>query len=344
MRGIISLSWALVVVAGVLLTPISRALAQRTSCSGLDDSAKVEQQALCWLEADNRGDALCEAKRGGVSTCILQSVAWCADAMLDDAAVSNACFLSNIRAGQFEEALAIAEYLQTPTQEVQQCEKALSSVVVRIVSEPESASIEVDGRAAGKAPLETTLAQHWWKSRVKARFGSGNEAVEVVAASERLMAVFDRRTCSMGELVLQGPAMAAKAPGLKAHITGAVGATKIKATRKEPEEGVSVAGIALTAAGGAALITGVILVTIAEANAAGISSKTDGAGDTWNSVKGDYESITPFRVGGWVSIGAGAVLTTIGVLFLTNAFDEPLSENASSAAAALANGRISWRW
>jgi hypothetical protein len=342
-RRIIFLSWVLVMV--VLLAPISRALAQRTSCPGLDNSAKVEQQALCWFETDNRGDAGCETTRGGVSQCILQSVAWCADAALDDAAVSSACFLSNVRAGQFEEALAIADYLQTPTQEVQQCEKALSSVAIRIVSEPEGAAIEVNGKPAGKAPIETTLAQDWWKNKIKARFGSGTEAVEVVVADDRLMAVFDRRTCAMGELVLQGPATVEHAPGLMTQKIGTVGGTKIIAKRKDAGEGegVSVPGIALTAAGGAALITGVIFVAIAESNAARVSSKTEGMGDSWSSVKGDYENITPFRAGGWVSIGAGAVLTTIGVLLLTDAFDTAPSDSASSSAAGLANGRISWR-
>jgi len=342
MRNSITLS--LVFIALLIFALTSRSYAQRMTCPGLEDSATVEQQAMCWFEADNRGDTRCEAKQGGVGACTLQSVAWCADAVLDDAAVSKVCFLSNIRAGQFEEALAIAEYLQTPSEEVQQCRRALSSIVIRIVSEPEGARIEVDGKQVGAAPVETTLGKAWWKNRVEAKFGSGEGSIEVVASGDRLMAAFDRRRCAMQVLVLRAPVKKEQATGLKTQKNKALVATEIGTMGKEPAGGVSAPGIALTAAGGAAVITGVILVAIAESNAASISSKTDGVGDSWKSVEGDYEDITPFRVGGWVSIGVGAVLAAVGVILLTDVFDEESDERGSLGLIDIANGGVSWRW
>lgn len=344
MRGSIFLSGLL--GAFLLLALLGRAQAQRLSCPGLGASASAEQQAVCWFDADNRGAAQCEAKRIGVSPCALQSVAWCADAALEQAAVSNACFLSNIRAGQFEEALSIAEYLQKPSEEVDRCRKALGSISIRIVSEPAGAQVEVDDKPLGAAPVEATLAENWWKSRVKARFGAGEDVIEVAAAGERLIAAFDRRQCVMGELVLRGPMAVQSEPAAEVQKTKAAVGPETAPTAQEPgveqKRGVSVPGVTLSAIGGAALITGVILVAIAESRASDIGSPKQGA--SWSSVNSDYKSVTPLRIGGWTCIGAGAVIAAVGVVFLTGGFDKKPSEDASIALTELANGRFSWRW
>jgi hypothetical protein len=344
MRNSIFLAWLF--VAFLLVVPLGRAQAQRLSCPGLRDSAGAEKQAVCWFEADSRGGAQCEAKRGGVSPCTLQSVAWCADAALEEAAVSNACFLSNVRAGQFEEALSIVEYLQKPSEEAKRCRKALRSISIQIVSEPAGAQVEVDDRPLGQAPVEATLGENWWKSRVKARFGSGKEAMEVVAAGERLMAAFDRRRCEMAELVLRGPMASESEPPSEAQkAEGSVGQQtdlSVKDQGVEQKPGVSVPGVALVAVGGAALITGVVLVAIAESRAGNISSPKDNP--AWSSVESDYKSVTPFRIGGWTCIGAGAVMAAVGAVLLAGGSGEKPSEGATSAVADLANGRVSWQW
>ena len=120
------------------LSPAWRADADppsREACPALGPDASAAQQALCWMQSHERGEALCtdEASReeraaapdgstsesddgtsdgtrrgapvesAGSDRCISNAVAWCAEAVLDEALLADACSRARTRAGLVEE-------------------------------------------------------------------------------------------------------------------------------------------------------------------------------------------------------------------------------------------------
>jgi hypothetical protein len=84
----------------------------------------------------------------------------------------------------------------------------------------------------------------------------------------------------------------------------------------------------MTAVGGASLITGCVLLAIAESNAASLKSDKDGA--LWTKTRDDkYNSVKPLRIAGGVTLGVGAALAAVGVVFLVK---NPGAEQASESA------------
>jgi hypothetical protein len=132
-------------------------------------------------------------------------VAWCADAALDKSQVADACFLALLRVGQLDQALSVARYLQTPEEQARKCRDALETVTARVVSSPAGAAITVDGEKYGSAPVETKLTGNWWNKKIVAIFGSEAQARSVEVSREKLIKAFDKRSCIMGDVVIEEP-------------------------------------------------------------------------------------------------------------------------------------------
>lgn len=200
----------------IIETPRAVAQPDRSPCLNVDTGGTAAEQALCWFERDRRGSPECQPGRAQVSSCISHALAWCSDAELDAASVADACFLAYLRAGQLEDALVVAGYLQTPAEEARRCREALAAVTVRVISNPPGAQITVDGKRYGRAPVEIKLIGNWWTKKITAAFDAANsERTEVHASREQLVGAFDKRACIMGDLLIEGPAASEPTPELQ---------------------------------------------------------------------------------------------------------------------------------
>jgi hypothetical protein len=298
------------------------AQAERRACPGLKKAgASDEKQALCWFEREQSGDEECAFDNAEVSQCVLQTVQWCTSALLDDTAVANGCFLANVRAGQFDEALALKRYLRQPTEEAARCRQALEAISVKFASVPAGAEVLVDGRALGKTPAEVKLESGWWRTGAVARFGEGPAATEVAISQQQLMKAFDRHACTMAEVAVQGP-NATAAPVTQTPQPAFSVTTSDNTARPQRRARVSALGIVAMVVGGAGVITGGVLLGLALTRKADILSVSKDNSGNWNetwtrSLQDKADSVKPLSIGGCVALGVGAALTTVGVVLLS---------------------------
>jgi hypothetical protein len=327
-----------------ILLPVSRALGQpkKSSCPGLEAKAGAEEQAVCWFEKDERGSDACKAGTEGVGSCILQAIGWCADAAFDAAPVANACFMAYIRAGKLDAAGSVAEYLQSPSEAVAQCRRALSVVSVRVVTNPSGAEVTMDGRDYGLAPVEIKLAGDWRKSEITARFASGHD---VVASQKELLAAFNRRACVMGDLVIKGPEPAPSAAPSAAQFTPEQSVQSLTTTQTDKVEkshGISISGLILAGLGGATVITGGVLLMLAESSySKTVNSKDD---TPWLSRKADYESVKPLRISGGIVLGVGVALGVVGTVLMLLSGSESTSASSERPSVRMSSRDFSLRW
>jgi Protein of unknown function (DUF1566)/PEGA domain len=197
----------LVVVAVSLLGPFASCALVRAeptipACPEVIDGADAAQQVACWTALQSRSDPRC-----GSGACDHAITEWCKTAALDVPEVGHACFLAQIRTGDFAAAVASSEYLQAPTAPVVRCQSALETPVdLRIVSNPPGATVQVDGVTYGSAPIVARLRTPWWERKIAALFGAMGSAATVEVTDEQLRAAFDTRACAMADLVVNGPA------------------------------------------------------------------------------------------------------------------------------------------
>jgi hypothetical protein len=209
----IALRTTAALLGAAMVTAVSAsARAERTPCPEVRVKASAAAHAFCWFEAYRLGSDLCERSATGDDECIVNAASWCESAALDESRVADACFLSYLRSGRFDQARETAAYLQTPAEEAERCRRALSVVSVRIVSNPAGATIEADGREYGEAPVEVKLTGQWWTKEVVAVFDTVDGDVEVEVTGEQLIDAFDPYACVMGDLVVTGPESAPAAP------------------------------------------------------------------------------------------------------------------------------------
>jgi hypothetical protein len=326
----------------LITQPVVAQLGRRV-CPGLKTDAGVEQQAVCWFEREQRRDSACTADEEGVSDCARQAATWCAGATMDEIPVINACFLAHLRAGELLEARSLERYLERPTPEVAKCQNALKTVVVHIRSVPVKAELLVDGNSYGTTPLELTLDGDWWKDvgDIRARFGSEDDASEVKVTSRELVAAFDSRSCVMGKVTIKAP-HPATTPTLVVKAKGSVGADAPNHEHVNGEK-MNLPAVISIAAGGAGIVTGGVLLSVALTRASDLSSPPDGT--TWDEDhKSKYRSVKPLSAGGWVALGVGTALVAVGVLLITAA-GSPSSGQAARQASetlALAGRTINW--
>jgi len=327
---------AALIVFTTYLFPAAWARAQedKAVCPNLDPSASAAEQAVCWFDKDESEADLCSDEQSGVNSCVSHAVQWCADAALDDASVANACFLAYIRAGQFDEAVTMAEYLQSPSKQVERCREALSTVKARIVSIPASAEILVDDRSYGKAPVEVKLTGKWRENRIVARFGSGADAVEVVARPRQLTAVFDRRECVMGDVIIRGQKPITQTPPLLKKNSVSVDTHR---------GGISIPGLIVAGLGVAGIVTGGVLLAIAASRYSDLSDAKPNTEWT-DEMQDDYDSLTPLRISGGVTTGAGSILALVGGLILLNELSERDGSRLSRVIINPVNNTMSMKW
>jgi len=208
-----TLLWVLLpTLSSTLSSASAQSDTQRRLCPDVDEKATAAEQALCWFQLYSSGSQQCATVKDPVNECISQATLWCVDASLDTDPVTNACFLSAMRAGQLNEANEIAQYFRTPTKIASTCIAALKKATIRIVSNPSGAEVIVDGRSYGAAPVVVNLTGNWWESRVKVKFGTDSGFNQIEVSSEELMRAIDREVCVFGDLVIEESAKQAEPP------------------------------------------------------------------------------------------------------------------------------------
>jgi hypothetical protein len=318
---------------GILIIATQTALAQseRRECPGLKAGAADDQQAQCWFEKAQKCTIDALDSDSEANECIQQAARWCASALLDDPVAANSCFLANLRAGKLDEALALKRYLRQPTVEVGRCRQALEGVSVKFVSEPAGAQIRVNGQPYGKTPVEVELPGRWWQGSISARFGVGDNATEAEVPQKALMDAFDTHACTMAEVTAKGPALAQPSTQTPQPLSSQAPRNE---TQSERRAGTSVPGIILTAAGGAGIVAGGVLLAIAlsrRADILSVSKDSSGNNEQWTKAYQDKaDSVKPLSIGGFAALGAGAALATVGIVLLVN--HGASSESAVSAA------------
>lgn len=325
-------------ITGVLLSAyVQYVFAQtgRSDCPGLDDKPKAEQQSVCWFDRAERGEAECSASQNSDNPCMLQAASWCADAVFNQAQTANACFFSYLRTGQFEEALAVQRYLQEPSEQVAKCLRALEKISVKIASTPTGAEILIDGRSHGVAPVEVDLVGQWWKREMAARFQTGQVVSEKRVSARELRAVFDPGACVIGQLTIQRTQL----ERLEASLTPAqISNSELPS---EKASAISIPGVVMSAFGGAGLITGSVLLVIAESNASEVRNP-DGRTPMTEEVKDKYYSVKPMRIGGGVALGVGAALAAAGVALLIRGASKDTNANQPGATLLFSGQGLQW--
>lgn len=349
-------------VSILFFSPQLSAQPDRTSCPDLESSASAAEQALCWFRSDDRGATACQNESDGVNICLLNAVSWCTDATIETSSVANACFLSYVRSADFDNAVSIAEHLDSPSTQAEVCLKALSAITLNIQTVPPGAEIEIDGRSYGRAPVTVELSGNWRKTQISARFvtDSSGEPVPVLVLPQQLVDLMDRRECVMGDLIIEEkkdaeplhrPMAELQQPSQPPSIDkpGESATAPIADTQKEIEEnppmptpkesetpsppedeaqGLSIAGIVLTGLGAAGIVTGGVLFVIAASRSSELANAEPGTAWT-DELQKDYDTVTEFRVGGGIAMQIGAILSGVGVvLLLSDAFDEDKQQHA----------------
>jgi hypothetical protein len=305
------------ITVGILVFVAQTALAQseRRECPGLKAGAPDDKQAQCWFEREQSAKNECASNHAEVSECIQQTALWCTSALLDDETVANSCFLANVRAGQLDNAVALKRYIRAPTTEVAQCRQALEAISVKFLSVPEGAELLVEGRSLGKTPVEIELPTHWWRGSVLAKFGEGEGITEVAISQQDLMKAFDRHSCTMAEVNIEGPPEPAQ-PLLTQTPSSPVSKALPDKTRADERGGVSVPGIITMAVGGAGTVAGGVLLALAFTRRADILSASN---EKWTPEhQNRADSVKPLSIGGFAALGAGVALVTVGIILLLN--------------------------
>lgn len=309
----------LLLTLGILVIAAQTALAQseRRECPGLKTGAPDDRQVLCWLEREQGAKDECVADDAQVSECVQQTARWCASALLDDVAVANGCFLANLRMGQLDEALALKRYLREPSAEVVQCRQALEGISVNFASVPPGAELLVDGRSYGKTPVEIALPGHWWSVAIVAKFGEATGATEVAVPPQDLMDAFNRRSCTMADVNIGGPAHPPVTSTPKPPSSTPF-PDEMRANQGRP---VSVPAIITVVLGGAGTVAGGVLLALSLTRRADIlSTSQDGNGtsnERWTPEhQSRADSVKPLSIGGFAALGAGVALATVGIILL----------------------------
>ncbi|MBN1654053.1 MAG: hypothetical protein JXA30_09775 [Deltaproteobacteria bacterium] len=307
------------------------AQAELSTCPGLDQTTSAELQASCWLEQAQNDSSACTDDQQGVNACIRHAAEWCALAAFDEPAAANTCFFAHLQAGQFEEALALKRYMIEPTPDVTRCLRALETTKVKFVSVPAGAELWVDGRLYGKAPVDVELRDAWWKRKVVASFGDGPDATEVAVSPRELSAAFDGEACVMAEITIKGPEVPSSF--VAEPLPSKAVAPRTDASM-ETSSGVSLPAVVSLAVGGAGVVTGVVLLTLAATRASDLSSQKEGT--TWSSKLEDKDqSLEPLSIGGAIALGVGAALSTLGVVLITTDEQSPSTAPGEKASYSL---------
>ncbi|MFW6089824.1 MAG: PEGA domain-containing protein, partial [Gemmatimonadota bacterium] len=251
-------------IVGLACAPtVGLAQADGAPCPDLDPDATAAEHAVCWFDRHDVGESDCQPD--GSDECLQQAVHWCESAALDDPRVANACFLAPLRAGAFETASEVAEYVTEPSPETQRCREAVTGMLtVRIVTTPEGGEVTVDGRAYGAAPVEVSLPSPWWERRIEVTFGD----TQVEVSKKQLTEAFDARACKLGDVVVEGPERAAEP---------AAATPPGDEPETEPGNGLTVLGWTLVGAGGAMGITALATGLVADSKYGDLNDEcTDG--------------------------------------------------------------------
>lgn len=284
-----------VTAATLLAYSPARAQSDREPCPDAGDDASPAEQAVCWFDRHDAGESTCAGD--GDDACLENAVAWCRGAPLDDPRVRDACFLAPIRAGHFDQAAEVAEYLSDPSPAVARCRDAVTGMQgARVVTNPPGAEVTVDGRAYGAAPIEVQLPSPWWERSIAVRFGG----TEVAVAAEALARAFDPRACQLGDILVEGPASAATARG--------------------PSEGggdgsLGVAGWVLVGVGAAAGVTSLITGLVAESTYQDLSTSCT-AGPCGSEYRDDISRGSALALTSTVTTFIGAGVGAVGVILL----------------------------
>ncbi|MCC7542321.1 MAG: hypothetical protein IT379_39250 [Deltaproteobacteria bacterium] len=217
---------------------------------------------------------------------------WCVRADLSDEAMGNLCFTAHVRAGRFEDAARVAGTLDRVRPAARACHAAFTTGLrVRVVPNPSSGVVTVDGDSYGRGAAEVLLAPPFWDHRVEARFG--RESVRV--AEPRLRRALDRESCAARDVVVEA----------QGRETGG-------------SDGAPVGGIVLVATGGVAAITGIVFLAVGEDYASDVSDAPPGPFD--DDLRTKQELADPFRWTGAISLGCGVLAGLVGVALLVDLF------------------------
>ena len=315
---ILAVGWAI----GSIALP-ARTLAQdRVGCPGLPDTASAEEHALCW--ADLHGTEACEGR------CAARAAAWCADAALDDPRVADACLLSHVRAGQLDEARALAEYQSQPSALAARCRDQLTRVTtVRVATDPPGAAVLVDGERRGTAPVDIRLPSPWWRNDVAVSFGG--QRVEVT--DEELAGALDLNSCELTEVVVTDPR------------SGSPPSEPRSTPRDEPDmrstssDGPGLLPWIVAGAGAAVAVTGAVLLGVGLGDRATVEDPAEGA--RWSDGADEaYERGPALLTAGSVLLPVGLLLGTLGVVWALPApsGEERLSVRVGPGSLQLAGG------
>ncbi|MBN1652626.1 MAG: PEGA domain-containing protein [Deltaproteobacteria bacterium] len=237
----------------------------KSPCPEIDENATAAEQSICWFQREKSGSADCIAQGDGISPCIAQTNAWCAEASLDAEPVTTACLLSAIRMGQLKEAKEIAGYLRSPSKTAEACAAVLKSASIRVITNPAGAEVIVNDKSYGNAPIEVRLIGDWWESQIQARFATDPETVEIAVSTEELLNTFDRKECVFGDLVITGPPLP-EPEFLPKNETNVVLTAKRFSVESNDSEWLLWTSISTTAAGVAAGVAATLFILDAEAD------------------------------------------------------------------------------
>lgn len=269
------------------------AQADRAPCPDAGAGATAPEQAVCWFDRHEAGVAACGAE--GSDACLENAAAWCDGVALDDARVREACFLAPIRLRRFAQAAEIAEYVTDASPAVARCRDALTGMATaRVVTNPRSGEVTVDGRAYGPAPIEVQLPSPWWERHITVRFGD----TEVPVSAEALAASFDARACGLGDIVVEGPSTGEVAEPVASGGDGTLG----------------VVGWVLLGAGAASGIVAVITGVAAESTYQDLATACPDGPCPGRS--GDISSGSALALASTVTTFVGAGLGGVGVVLL----------------------------
>lgn len=328
----------------MIAAPAALAQTERMICPELDASESPEKQAVCWFNRDQRDEAGCAAEKHVAGVCALQAASWCSKSVLDDAEVANACYLAYVRTRQFDEALSIERYLQTPPVEVTKCLQSLQAIDARFVSTPSDAELLIDGQSYGTTPVQVKLRGEWWKRKATVRFGTVANPSDVEISQKDLIAAFDSRSCTMADILVSGPGASPLSEEPDEASIASPGF--IEAVDNEPTDepaGLSALDVVLVSAGGVGIITGAILLGIAASSASDLSSPE--ARTTWTTdLRDRNDMIEPLSIAGAVTLGAGAVLATIAIISFATDSDSSLPDSSTTARSLLRLARRELHW
>lgn len=271
------------------------AIAQRRPC--VEDTTPpptAGEQAECWF---GRHD-------------YAQAAGWCEHADLSDEAAGNLCLSSYVRAGRFEDAARIAGTLERVRPAVRPCHAAFTTGLrVRIVPNPTSGVVTVDGEAYSRGDAEVLLSPPFWDHRVSVSFAGRRVAV----SAQRLRRALDLETCAARDVVV------------------------------EERSGTSSGGgpptptIALGVGAGVAAIVGSVLLAVAELSASDLAASDN---TTWDQDQAD--EVSRFRLVGTISLVTGGVALGVAVVLWMTAGNDGDASTERGAAARREGAVLRW--